>query len=110
MQAGVKKTAAAPKPGRKLSWAEQQEYQKLCKRMEELEKQRNSLNEKIVVLAQSGSDLSLSQRAARLNWVKASGSDLAELERCSLELGKCSDEEDSLTERWLELAELAGDL
>ncbi|KAF5827602.1 hypothetical protein DUNSADRAFT_369 [Dunaliella salina] len=86
-----KKTATAHKPGRKLSWAEQQEYQKLCKRMEELEKQRNSLNEKIVVLAQSGSDL-------------------GELERCSLELGKCSDEEDSLSERWLELAELAGDL
>lgn len=39
-----------------------------------------------------------------------SGNDLAELERCSVSLGKCSEEEDNLTERWLELAELAGDL
>lgn len=38
------------------------------------------------------------------------GSDLAELERCSVELGKLSEEEDALTERYLELAELAGDL
>ena len=39
-----------------------------------------------------------------------SGSDFAQLERCSVSLGKCSEEEDSLTEKWLELAELAGDL
>lgn len=39
-----------------------------------------------------------------------SGQDLAELERCSLEMGTISDEMDSLSERWLELAELAGDL
>jgi len=39
-----------------------------------------------------------------------SGTDLAELERCSVALGKCSDEEEQLSEKWLELAELAGDL
>ena len=83
--------APAKKPGRKLNYYEELEYQAVCKRLAELESQRNALNDKVVALAQSGSDL-------------------AELERCSIAMGECSSEEDRLGERWLELAELAGDL
>jgi hypothetical protein len=83
--------APAKKPGRKLNYYEELEYKAVCKRLEELEKQRNELNDKVVALAQSGTDL-------------------AELERCSVALGECGAEEERLGERWLELAELAGDL
>ncbi len=39
-----------------------------------------------------------------------SGADLQALEQASLEMGRISDKIDTLSERWLELAELAGDL
>lgn len=38
------------------------------------------------------------------------GSDLAALEESSIAMGKVADQLDELTDRWMELAELAGDL
>ena len=38
------------------------------------------------------------------------GDDFAALEAASLEMGKVSEQLDALSDRWMELAELAGDL
>jgi hypothetical protein len=39
-----------------------------------------------------------------------SGADFEALEKASVEMGKISDQLDALSDRWMELAELAGDL
>ncbi|KAF5838243.1 P-loop containing nucleoside triphosphate hydrolase protein [Dunaliella salina] len=82
--------AAKPKP-RQLSWKEQQEYQKLDACMKVMTQKRDELQEKVTRLASNGKDL------------KA-------MEAASLELGTLAEELDELEMRWLELAEIAGDI
>jgi hypothetical protein len=65
--------------------------QKLCKELEELNKQRASLEAKVSQLAQAGGDL-------------------AALEAASTQLAAVADKADGAELQWLELAELAGDL
>ncbi len=114
--------AEAPKKApakRVISFYERQEYTKLCKRMAELEASKEALDAKVMALAQVRAVAgSLAAGHAGANWsarhrcyMRAqSGEDLAELERASIELGRVTDEIDAISERWLELAELAGDL
>ncbi|PNH08541.1 hypothetical protein TSOC_004896 [Tetrabaena socialis] len=83
--------AAAAKKTRKLGYYEQQEYQKLEAEIDKLGVRRDGLNERVIALAQSGSDL-------------------AALEKASLEMASVQELIDSKSERWLELAELAGDI
>ncbi|KAG1674033.1 hypothetical protein FOA52_000339 [Chlamydomonas sp. UWO 241] len=82
---------APPPPTRKISYNERKEYDKLTAQMDKLNVRKDKLNEKVMALAQSGTDL-------------------AALEKASLELGRVSDDVDAMTDRWMELAELAGDL
>ncbi|KAL6746405.1 P-loop containing nucleoside triphosphate hydrolase protein [Haematococcus lacustris] len=82
---------AAAKKARKMGYYEQQEYARLCAAMDSLGAKRDALQERVMELAQSGSDIS-------------------ELERASMEMGRVCEEIDGMSERWLELAELAGDL
>lgn len=52
---------------------------------------RDKMNDQLVTLAQSSVDL-------------------AKIEAASVELGKLTDEIEAKSERWLELAEIAGDI
>ncbi|EFJ52913.1 hypothetical protein VOLCADRAFT_86383 [Volvox carteri f. nagariensis] len=83
-------TAPSKKP-RKLGYYEQQEYQKLTREIDELNAKRDALNDRVMELAQSGSDL-------------------AALEAASREMAAIQETVDVKSERWLELAELAGDI
>jgi len=76
---------------RKLGYFEEQEYKNLEKDIETLGAQRDSLNDKLVALASSGADL-------------------ANIEATSTELAALSDKIDAFEARWLELAEIAGDI
>jgi ATP-binding cassette subfamily F protein uup len=82
---------APPPPARKMAYYERKEYDKLTTQMDKLNVRKDKLDAKVMALAQSGTDL-------------------AALEKASLEMGRVSDEVDALTDRWMELAELAGDL
>lgn len=87
----VQPKAAAAKKQRKLGYYEQQEYSKLAKQIDVLSVKRDKLNEQVMKLAQDGSDLQ-------------------ELEKASLELGKLAEDIDAKSDRWMELAEIAGDI
>ncbi len=65
--------------------------QKLTRELDNLNARRDGLNDKVVDLAQSGSDL-------------------AALEAASREMAAVQEDIDTKSERWLELAELAGDI
>jgi hypothetical protein len=65
--------------------------QKLCKELEDLNKQRAALEAQVSQLAQAGSDL-------------------AALDSASSQLAAVADRADEAELQWLELAELAGDL
>lgn len=80
-----------PPPTRKISWAETQEYKKVQKEIEKLTKEKDKLDKEVMALAQSGSDM-------------------AKLEKTSVLLGGVVEKIEKLEERWMELAELAGDL
>ena len=80
-----------PPPTRKISWAETQEYKKVQKEIEKLTKEKDKLDTEVMKLAQSGSDM-------------------AKLEKTSVLLGGVVEKIEKLEERWMELAELAGDL
>jgi len=85
---------AAAKPAKKrttLSWQEQQEYTKLSKEMEALGKKRDALQERVSGLASSGGDF------------KA-------LEAAAAELAGLVAKIEEVEVRWLELAEIAGDI
>jgi hypothetical protein len=47
---------------------------------------------------------------SRSSFSPQAGDDFVALEAASLELGRVSDQLDKLSDRWMELAELAGDL
>jgi hypothetical protein len=49
-------------------------------------------------------------RPVAFSCLTQSGEDLAELERASLEMGNITSEIEGMELRWLELAEIAGDL
>ncbi|PNW81895.1 hypothetical protein CHLRE_06g265100v5 [Chlamydomonas reinhardtii] len=83
--------AAAPKKARKLGYYEQEEYKKLTKEIDDLSAKRDKLNDKVMALAQSGDDLEA-------------------LEKASVEMAAVQETIDTKSERWLELAEVAGDI
>ncbi|GLC41037.1 hypothetical protein PLESTB_000950000 [Pleodorina starrii] len=83
--------AAAPKKPRKLGYYEQEEYKKLSRELDELNARRDVLNDLVLELAQSGTDLGA-------------------LEAASLDMAAVQETIDAKSERWLELAELAGDI
>ncbi|KAG2502161.1 hypothetical protein HYH03_000648 [Edaphochlamys debaryana] len=85
------KAAPPPAKTRKMGYYEQEEYKKLTKEIDKMSAQRDKLNETVMQLAQSGGDL-------------------AALEKASREMGELQDQIDAKSERWLELAELAGDI
>jgi hypothetical protein len=76
---------------RTLGIFERQELERLDKEIADLGKHRDRLNEVLVELASSGGGL-------------------AEVEKASLELAEVDAKEQALSERWLELAEIAGDI
>lgn len=82
---------AAPPATRKISWAETQEYKKIQGEIVKLSKEKDKLNKEVMALAQSGSDM-------------------AKLEKTSVVLGSVVEKIEKLEERWMTLAELAGDL
>ncbi|GIL85565.1 hypothetical protein Vretifemale_14058 [Volvox reticuliferus] len=82
---------ALPKKPRKLGYYEQEEYKKLTREIDDLNGRRDALNDRVMELAQSGSDL-------------------VALEAASLEMAAIQELVDTKSERWLELAELAGDI
>lgn len=86
--------AAAPaKSGsRKLSWKESQEYEKLGKEVDVLNNKQEALNLKLRELSAAG------------------GKDQKALNAASAEMGRLAAELEAKSERWMELAELAGDL
>lgn len=76
---------------RRLGYYEQVEYKKLTQEIDGLSAKRDQLNEQVLALAQSGSDY-------------------AKLEELTTTMGQLQDEIDLKSERWLELAEIAGDI
>ncbi|KAG2438575.1 hypothetical protein HXX76_005125 [Chlamydomonas incerta] len=82
---------AAAKKARKLGYYEQEEYKKLTQEIDDLSAKRDKLNDKVMALAQTGDDL-------------------AALEKASLEMAAVQEVIDTKSERWLELAEVAGDI
>ncbi|KAF6249260.1 P-loop containing nucleoside triphosphate hydrolase protein [Scenedesmus sp. NREL 46B-D3] len=87
-------SSSSSKPARKrttLSYSERIQYEKLCKDLDELNKQRATLEARVSQLAQVGGDL-------------------AALEAASSQLAAVADKADAAELQWLELAELAGDL
>ncbi|GIL59787.1 hypothetical protein Vafri_14505 [Volvox africanus] len=86
-------STAKPKAKRTtLSYKEQLEYQKLGKEIEVLGKRREKIDEQLAAAVAAGS------------------SGYSEVERLSLELAKVSEELEAKELRWLELAEIAGDI
>ncbi|GLC40935.1 hypothetical protein PLESTB_000965000 [Pleodorina starrii] len=75
-----------------LAYKEQLEYQKLGKEMEALGKRREAIDAQLAAAAAAGS------------------SDFSRVEGLSLELAKVSEELEAKELRWLELAEIAGDI
>ncbi|KAL6751554.1 P-loop containing nucleoside triphosphate hydrolase protein [Haematococcus lacustris] len=87
-------SGAGKAAGRKrvtLSWGEQQEYQKLSKEVVALQTKRDSLQQLVAKLASTGGKFK-------------------ELEAASMELSLVSEAVDTKEMRWLELAEIAGDI
>ncbi|KAJ9530875.1 hypothetical protein QJQ45_028849, partial [Haematococcus lacustris] len=87
-------SGAGKAAGRKrvtLSWGEQQEYQKLSKEVVALQTKRDSLQQLVAKLASTGGKFK-------------------ELEAASMELSEVSEAVDTKEMRWLELAEIAGDI
>ncbi|GIL85713.1 hypothetical protein Vretimale_13175 [Volvox reticuliferus] len=88
--------AAPAKPKTKrttLAYKEQLEYQKLSKEMEALAKRREQIDQQLAAAAAA-----------------AGSSGYSEVERLSVELGKVSEDLEAKELRWLELAEIAGDI
>ncbi|KIZ06237.1 hypothetical protein MNEG_1714 [Monoraphidium neglectum] len=67
------------------------EFEKLEGQIADLGKRRDALNARLMQLGEAGAAL-------------------AEIEAASRELGEVDDLEQTLSERWLELAEIAGDI
>ncbi|GAX75302.1 hypothetical protein CEUSTIGMA_g2747.t1 [Chlamydomonas eustigma] len=92
---GRSATAVAEAPAsavkRKISYYEGLEYTKICKEMDRLNAEKEKLDAKVMALAQAGDDFDA-------------------LEKASIEMGRVADQLDALSDRWMELAELAGDL
>ncbi|GLI70270.1 hypothetical protein VaNZ11_015202 [Volvox africanus] len=85
-------TAKAKAKRTTLAYKEQLEYQKLGKEMETLGKRREKIDHQLAAAVAAGS------------------SGYSEVERLSLELAKISEELEAKELRWLELAEIAGDI
>ena len=85
--------AAAPPPKKRtLGLFERKEMERLDKEIADLGARRDALNERLVALASGG------------------GAALEEIERASLELAEVDRLSSEKEERWLELAEIAGDI
>ncbi|MEW5303767.1 MAG: hypothetical protein WDW36_006426 [Sanguina aurantia] len=89
----LKAAAKAPPPpkARKMGFNEQEEYKKLGKEIEKLNKKIDALNAKVTALSSDPSAF-------------------AEITRLSMEMGTMQESSDTKSERWLELAEIAGDI
>eukprot|EP00955_Chlamydomonas_euryale_P002425 26286-Chlamydomonas_euryale.AAC.2 len=74
-----------------MSYYERKEYEKVTAEMERLNAEKDKLDARLMSLAQSGEDL-------------------AALEAVSVQMGAIVDKLDAASDRWMELAELAGDL
>eukprot|EP00877_Chromochloris_zofingiensis_P000737 jgi/Chrzof1/10664/Cz05g07140.t1 len=88
---GSSSTVTLKPSKRKLGWKEMEEYKKLGEKIDAMSARRDKMNDQLVTLAQSSVDL-------------------AKIEAASVELGKLTDEIEAKSERWLELAEIAGDI